>query len=177
MIKKYIVKYIGVEEIVVQEKYWYYMVQIKAWILYLDIYAEKSYKWDRRINVFGAIASSSSIAAWAIWKELSYVWAFIIAVSQVLSAIKEYFPFGRRLKVLRPFIEEMKILYIKIEYEWFKVAEGVLTEEEINTALYNYKKEFANIESKYLKEEVLLENSDYMDEADKKATKYFENNF
>ena len=37
------------------------MVQIKAWIFYLDIYAENSYKWDRRINMYGAIASSSSI--------------------------------------------------------------------------------------------------------------------
>lgn len=56
------------------------MVQIKAWIFYLDIYAENSYKWDRRINMYGAIASSSSIAAWAIWKEWSYVWAVIIAI-------------------------------------------------------------------------------------------------
>ena len=61
------------------------MVQIKAWIFYLDIYAENSYKWDRRINMYGAIASSSSIAAWAIWKEWSYVWAVIIAISQVLA--------------------------------------------------------------------------------------------
>ena len=52
-----------------QQKYWNFMVQIKAWIFYLDIYAENSYKWDRRINMYGAIASSSSIAAWAIWKE------------------------------------------------------------------------------------------------------------
>lgn len=54
-----------------QEKYWYYMVQVKSSIFYLDIYAERSYKWDRRINAYGAIASSSSIAAWAIWKDFS----------------------------------------------------------------------------------------------------------
>lgn len=46
-----------------QEKYWYYMVQVKSSIFYLDIYAERSYKWDRRINAYGAIASSSSITA------------------------------------------------------------------------------------------------------------------
>ena len=40
-----------------QEKYWYYMVQVKSSIFYLDIYAERSYKWDRRINAYGAIAS------------------------------------------------------------------------------------------------------------------------
>ena len=43
------------------------MVQIKAWIFYLDIYAENSYKWDRRINMYGAIASSSSMKDSAFW--------------------------------------------------------------------------------------------------------------
>lgn len=160
-----------------QEKYWNYLVQIKAWIFYLDIYAEKSFKWDRRINILGAIASSSSIAAWAIWKELSYIWALIIALSQVLTAIKDYFPFGRRLKALKPFIDELKILYIRMEYDWFKVSEGELTEKEINQLLFNYKKEFSEIETKYLKEEILVENLDYKELADQKVVKYYENNF
>lgn len=89
------------------------MVQIKAWTFYLDIYAEDSYKWDRRINIYGAIASSSSIAAWTIWRSWSFIWAAIIAISQVLTAIKQYLPFGRRLKYLQPFIEDMKLLYLK----------------------------------------------------------------
>lgn len=82
-----------------QEKYWNYMVQIKAWTFYLDIYAEDSYKWDRRINIYGAIASSSSIAAWTIWRNWSFIWAAIIAISQVLTAIKQYLPFGRKVKI------------------------------------------------------------------------------
>ena len=160
-----------------QKKYWSYLVQIKAWIYYLDIYVEKSFQWDRRIKVFGAVASSSSIAAWTIWKEWSYICGVIIAVSQVLTAIKDYFPFGRRLKILKPFIDELKILYIKIEYDWFKVAEGEVTEKEINQLLFDYKKQFSEIESKYLNEEILIENLEYRNLADQKVTKYFENNF
>jgi hypothetical protein len=160
-----------------QEKYWNYMVQVKSSVYYLDIYAEQSYKWDRRINVYSAIASSSSIAAWAIWKDWSYVWAIIIAISQVMTAIKVYFPFSARLKLLRPFLEEMKVLYIRMEYDWYKVAEGELTENEINSLLFSYKKEYFDIEGKYLKEEVLLENSKYMSEADHKTNQYFQNNF
>ena len=89
------------------------MVQIKAWTFYLDIYAEDSYKWDRRINIYGAIASSSSIAAWTIWRSWSFIWAAIIAISQVLTAIKQYLPFGRRLKYLQPFIEDLNKLWNK----------------------------------------------------------------
>ena len=160
-----------------QEKYWNYMVQVKAWIYYLDIYAEESYKWDKRVNMYSAIASSSSIAAWAIWKEWSYIWSIIIAISHVLTAIKDYLPFGRRLKFLAPFIEEVKLLYIKIEYDWYKIAQGEVIESEINTLLSSYKREFINIENKYLKEELLIERIDYRESADQKTSLYFENNF
>lgn len=160
-----------------QEKYWKYMVQIKAWIFYLDLYAEDSYKWDKWINVFGAIASSTSIAAWAIWQQLSFVWSAIIAISQVLTAIKGFFPYSKRLKILVPFMEDLKFLYNKIEYNWFKVASGELTEEEINDLLYVFKDEFTNIENKNLKEETLLENDDFKKAADEKTDLYFKKNF
>lgn len=160
-----------------QLKYWKYMVQMKAWVYYLEIYAENSYKWDKRINIIGAIASSSSIAAWAVWQEYSFIWAFVIAVSQVLSAIKEFLPFERRLKFLNSFKDDICVLCIKMEYDWYSVAQGELTEEEINSVLYTYKKAYTEIEGKYSKEEVLVENTEYMDEADIKATQYFQNNY
>ena len=153
------------------------MVQIKAWIFYLDLYAEDSYKWDKRINVLWAISSSSSIAAWAIWQQLSFVWSVIIAISQVLTAIKGFLPYSKRLKILVPFMEDLKFLYNKIEYNWFKVASGELTEEEINNLLYSFKDEFTNIENKNLKEETLLENEDFKKIADEKTDSYFVNNF
>ena len=160
-----------------QEKYWKYMVQMKAWIFYLDLYAEDSYKWDKRINIFGAIASSTSIAAWAIWQQFSFVWSVIIAISQVLTVVKGFLPYSKRLKFLVPFIDDLKFLYNKIEHNWFNVAEGELTEGEINNLLYSFKDEFTNIENKYLKEETLLENEDFKKLADDKTDLYFSNNF
>lgn len=160
-----------------QEKYWRYMVQIKAWVFYLDLYAEDSYKCDKIINIFGAIASSTSIAAWAIWQQFSFVWSIIIAISQVLAAIKGFLPYSKKLKILVPFVEDLKFLYNKIEYNWFKVASGELTEEEINELLYAFKNEFTNIENKNLEEETLLENAALMKEADEKTDLYFRNNF
>lgn len=160
-----------------QEKYWKYMVQIKAWTFYLDLYEESSYKWDKRIKIFSAVVSSSSIAAWAVWNELSYVWSVIIAVSQVLSAVKDFLPYSNRLKVIVPFKDDLKILYNKIEFNWFNVASGELTEEEINKMLFDFKNEFANIENKNLKEEILLDNETFKEKADEKTELYFKNNF
>lgn len=160
-----------------QEKYWKYMVQIKAWIFYLDLYEENSYKWERRINIFSAVASSTSIAAWALWQQMSYIWSLIIAISQVLNAIKGFMPYNRRLKTIIPFMEDLKFLYNKIEYNWFKVSDGDLTEEEINELLYAFKNEYTNIENKNLKEETLLENQKIKKLADCKVETYFQNNF
>ena len=153
------------------------MVQIKAWIFYLDVYTEDSYRWDKIINIVVAIASSSSIAAWAIWQIYSFVWSIIIAISQVLTTIKGFLPYSKRLKMLVPFMEDLKFLYNKIEYNWFKVASGDLSEDEINELLYSFKDEFANIENKNLKEETLLEKDNFREIADRKNDAYFANNF
>lgn len=153
------------------------MVQIKAWIFYLDIYEEDSYKWDKRINIFSAVASSTSIAAWAIWNQFSYVWSVIIAASQVLSAIKSFMPYNNRIKAIIPFMEDLKFLYNKIEFNWFKVASGELAEEEINELLFTFKNEFTNIENKNLKEEILLNNDSFKETADRRTDLYFQNNF
>lgn len=160
-----------------QEKYWKYMVQIKAWIFYLDVYTEDSYKWDRIVNIIVAIASSTSIAAWAIWQKYSFVWSIIIAISQVLTTIKAFLPYSKRLKTLVPFMEDLKFLYNKMEYNWLKIASGDLSEDEINELLYSFKDEFTNIENKNLKEETLLENNNFREIADRKTDAYFANNF
>ena len=153
------------------------MVQIKAWIFYLDVYTEDSYKWDRLVNIVVAIASSTSIAAWAIWQKYSFVWSIIIAISQVLTTIKAFLPYSKRLKTLVPFMEDLKFLYNKIEYNWLKIASGDLSEDEINELLYSFKDEFTNIENKNLKEETLLENNNFREIADRKTDAYFANNF
>lgn len=160
-----------------QEKYWNYLVQIKASVYYLDIYAENTYKSERNINVVCAIASSASIAAWATWTELAYVWGFIIAGSQVLTAVKEFFPYAKRLKMLKEFVEEMKIMYVNMEQEWFRVAEGEMTEKEINILLFAYKKKMTELESKHLGEQILVEKKEYAKEADRRCNDYFEKNF
>ena len=153
------------------------MVQIKAWIFYLDVYTENSYRWDRIVNIIVAIASSTSIAAWAIWQKYSFVWSIIIAISQVLTTIKVFLPYSKRLKVLVPFMEDLKFLYNKIEFNWLKVASGDLSENEINELLYSFKDEFTNIENKNLKEETLLENNKFREIADRKTDEYFVNNY
>ena len=153
------------------------MVQIKAWFFYLDIYAESSYKWDRGIYILVAIASSTSIAAGAIWREFNIVWSVIIATSQVITAIKPFFLFSKRLKIIIPFMEDLKAICNKMEYNWYRVRSGDLTEDNINELLFDFKNIYTDIENKNLKGETLVERQDFREKADSKTDMYFENNF
>lgn len=153
--------------------YWKYMVQIKAWQYYLENYTERSYSWDKGINVFTAVVSSTSIAGWAIWNQISYVWGILIAVMQVVTAIKSYLPFGQRLQVLPGLQSDLTSLYNDIEYKWYQVSAGIATDEDINQMLYEFRNRLAGIENTHLKDMVLPERSDIKKQADERAEAYF----
>ena len=80
-----------------QQKYWSLLKELKTHVIYLHNYAASSEWQDKSVNIFLAITSSSSIAAWAIWQEHQIVWAVIIASSQVATAVKPFLPFRQRL--------------------------------------------------------------------------------
>lgn len=86
-------------------------------------------------------------------------------------------PYNTRLKETTAFLEDLKSLYNRIEYNWFKVSDGELTEEEINEILFKFKDEYTSIENKNLKEETLPENEKFKKIADQKTDFYFQNNF
>lgn len=47
-------------------------------------------------------------------------------------------------------MEDLKYLYNKLEYNWYKVASGDLT-EEINELLFEFKNDFTGLENKNLR--------------------------
>lgn len=81
-------------------KYWNLLKELKVHVLYLQNYATNQYRLDRGVDIFLAVASSSSIAGWALWKDYQAVWAVVIALSQVVTAVKPLLPYKRRLAAL-----------------------------------------------------------------------------
>jgi len=159
----------------IQKQYWKFLQQLRFSIFYLIIYSDSSYKWDRRINIFTAIASSSSIAAWVIWDKYALIWSAIIAVAQVINVIKIYLPFSKRLEMIHPFIFDLQALYSEAEYKWFKVANGELAEDEINEDLYQLKTKYNGIEQLYTKANVFVDNKKFKAIANEQTTEFFKN--
>ena len=81
-----------------QRRYWKELFQLRVHVNYLELYMEHSELIDKSINIFLAVTSSTSICGWAIWNKYSFVWAVIIAASQLINAVKQFLPYRTRLK-------------------------------------------------------------------------------
>lgn len=155
-----------------QSRYWSELREIKTHVIYLQKYAAHSDWWDKAINIFLAITSSSSIAAWALWQKYSMIWAVIIAISQVITAVKPFLPYKQRLKALNEFNDKLQEISLNCERNWFNVAEGKLTEEEIHELYIGIKNDSLDAERKCLKNIVLPKNKKILKEAEDEANLY-----
>ncbi len=77
------------------------------------------------------VASSGGIGLWVIWREYTFVWASIIAASQVADALKDVFPFSRQHKASGEYMLALDRLLIDAELEWTKVFAGDYPDDEV----------------------------------------------
>ena len=158
-----------------QEKYWTEMVQLKAHVLYLDEYLVRTERMDRTISMFLAIASSASIGTWAVWQKYQLVWAFIIAFSQVLNAVKPYLPYKKRLETLSGLRRDFEEILLLVERRWYDVAEGNLSQEQIHELHSEIREKKSRAQHKHLGLSPLPGNVRFMEKAEQEATLYFRN--
>lgn len=102
-------------------------------------------KIDRCINIILALASSGSIAAWAIWKEIPYVWGAIIALSQVIQTVKPYFPYSRYIRELNEKSKKLQAINLRFEMLFYEIDYGAAQEEELSTKYFALRKEAEEI--------------------------------
>lgn len=160
-----------------QQRYWNSLKEFKTHVLYLHNYASQSELCDKAINIFLAITSSSSIAAWAIWQKYELVWAVIIALSQVVTAVKPFLPFKARLKAVTDLNDRIQEISLDCEKGWFSVAEGELTEKEIHEHCIKLRNDALTAERKCLKNIVLPKNVKLLKKAEKDADLYLTKNY
>jgi hypothetical protein len=156
-----------------QDRFWRELVQLRAHIDYLSLYRQQCEKLNRGADMFLAIASSGSIAAWAVWREFSMLWGAIIALSHLLTAVKSHLPFEKRLAATSDLTSRFEVLFVRWEAGWQQVAGGELKEQEIADRLFVLKKAKIDIQEKSLKGVSLPDNSKLQSLATKRAESYF----
>lgn len=156
-----------------QEQYWHEMVGLRAHQTYLTLYQLSSERWDLGFKIFLALMSSGAIGAWAVWQDYSKLWASLVALSQVISAVSQFMPFKARIKAMGPACAKMAVLADRAERDWFKVSEGELTNREINKARHDLKELKRKIMSDSFGNMVLPIRKRRMENASQQTTEYF----
>ena len=123
---------------------WSILCDLKFKEYCIGLLISKFQKIDRNINIFLALTSSGSIAAWVIWKEYPIFWGGIIAVSQVISAIKPYFPYNKYVNELNDRYLKVEFINIGLEQLWYKYSRKKIAEEDSNLQYVEIRKEIAN---------------------------------
>lgn len=156
-----------------QQRYWTMLVETRVHVSYLHYYGAKSECRDKAINIFLAVTSSSSIAAWALWREFTWVWPLLIACSQVIAAIKPFLPYNQQRKSVVALSDAFQSTCLQIESQWFSVAEGFLPEKQIHEETIKFRGLLLDAERKAMDGTILPRNQKLMDLAEADALKYF----
>jgi hypothetical protein len=105
-----------------------------------SLIVKKYQKWDLFTNIFLVFATSSSIATWAIWKEMPLLWAMIIAISQIVTLAKPYFLFPKYIKVFYEKSIQWQNLSLEIEELWHKIDNSIIDEAEASQIYFVLRK-------------------------------------
>lgn len=158
-----------------QERFWKEFVQLKTSIYYLEEYLKCMELRSNCINGFLAIASCGGIGGWAIWNEYGKIWGAIIAISQVINAIRPFFPYKKRIKALPALIDELSQVAIFAEKNLYDIAEGKLEMEQIHKKRLEIVSRRSKATRKHVGKSPLPVKEDLQKVAEEKAVNYFGN--
>jgi ribosomal protein L12E/L44/L45/RPP1/RPP2 len=149
------------------------MTTLKRDARYVDLCLARTEMTDRCIKGGLAIAASTSIAGWAIFKEYTFVWASIVA-SQVVQAVKEYLPYKTRLKALAGLSQDLNAIGLAAENHWYKVSAGALYDDDIHELRFDLKQRKLAAVQKAFPASGLPENKKLATQAETETQQYFE---
>jgi len=113
-----------------------YLSKYKSYLS--DLLVVKYQKYDRGINLFLAICSSSSIAAWAVWDEFSFFWSIIIVASQVITVLKPYFPHNKYYTEYNKRSVEFSLISTELEILFRQLATAETDIKRIRTIEFDF---------------------------------------
>jgi len=146
--------------------------------IYISLELDRFQKKDRIINIFLVIVTSTSISAWAIWQYayLKWIWALLIAASQIISLIKPYLNYSKYLKELNQKYVLLQTLTIEYERLWLSYKFEKLSNDQAVEKAFDLKNSIAK-ELNFSEEVVFTENKMVYDEAKRKLGHYLISNY
>ena len=158
-----------------QQRFWKQFVLLRYRIEFYRAYLRLCVIISRSIKIFLKLTSTSSIAGWLIWTDLSILWAILIGLAQIIESIKTYLPFDKNVEPLKAIIKSLEGHFMDSELVWYSVAESKFTEEEIHSEMVKMKSISTETEEKILSNVDIPRYKWLINKAESDADLYFQN--
>lgn len=161
-----------------QRNFWYKLEQFKFELLYYDAHFGRCVKIPRRMRFSISIATALAAGAWMSWYNIVWVntvCLIIVLLLQAMNAVIELMPFEKRKSDIRELANELLPLYNKMERDWASIANGDLTNDEIEDMSFSYAHRHEEIRRHYFKDDSLPPLKTCKKKAKEEADAYFKN--
>lgn len=167
------------------EMYWSEYKQIKAHAIYLDEYLQSLEKRNSIMSKALLIASSGSLGvngsllgfAPSVPEYVKWVSNILTLTSQIATVLHFSFDYQRQMGKVAELRNAFDTLALYGREQWFKIAEGMLSTEEIHAAIVELDRRRNEAMNEHFRNSSVPMKKRLVDAADRKATKYFETHF
>lgn len=124
-----------------QYYFWQKLGQLKFDLVLYSLYFSQCVSRLRIIRIGSAVLTAATTGAWMEWHHIEWVdntCLIAIVAFQTISAGIELLPYEKRKRKLRKLIDALEPLYNKMEWEWFRIVLGELTNNEILKKTFYY---------------------------------------
>ena len=128
------------------------MEQLKAASVCIRLCRNRWAHWVRVVELIKVVGSSGGIAAWVVWRDYPFVWSGIIALAQLLDAVKNLFPFAKLHRAASDLTVALELLFIDAQYEWEEIYAGKMGDDDIMAARRKMQKLRLEAEQKFFPE-------------------------
>ncbi len=130
-------------------KFWNMYLQTKADYDYFSEYTRIARRWNNGISIFLAFTSTASIAAWSIWESVPLLWTALIVAAQVVSLLKPYLPFEKRISTAGYYLPELQSILNSIDHYFSDIDISERSDKDINDTILEYSNKLTVLENKY----------------------------
>lgn len=131
-----------------RDTYWAMYTALKDKDFYYRNYRISSHRINTWMTIFCAVMSVTSIERWLFWKQLPYLWAFLLAVSQIIQIIQPYMSFSKQVVALDYLLPELEKLMIDIEYHWNLIEE--ISDQQVAKLIHKYEIQYMQLDNKFI---------------------------
>jgi hypothetical protein len=158
-------------------RFWNTFYELVAHGYLLQAHCTRAADIDRRVKIFLAVTSTTSLGIWAVFKVYPNFWAAIIVITQIVSATAKYLPYSSRLKASAGCAHDYRDIQNWAEGKWCDIVEGQLTEVQINKLRVELKARTATVERKHFPLDGLPRDAALTEAATIEAERYIANHF